>query len=292
MIFQTVDDVKNKFDRLFPQGVDVRHHYEQYRITPPYSFNDSVLPPYEFPKTGFNTLDYSAGITTRTWRVMSCPGTIVGFLDLPTTMACASISQPVSGYFTSIGYPPASYLIGNWVVAGAVAGTGLYWYIGDLAGVHYFFIPSGCVLTADVIPDFFDWPGNYVFAKHFFGTTQDNLGMVINSWDGSFRYGRLSSYSNSSADVSGGIVGIYVPSMLSDTRQNGVSSVASLRWDTYTSNHLNEPQFGLFSVPVMMRDELFSQNVAGNNLGQFDGYLLTPKNSASNFSPSYTLTAI
>ena len=103
MILQTVDDIKNKFDRIFPQGVDVRHHFEQWRNAPAYSYNDSVLPPYEFPQLGFNTQDYSVGYACDRWAVLTLPGTIVGMLELPTTLTCDSYSQPVSGYLLRQG---------------------------------------------------------------------------------------------------------------------------------------------------------------------------------------------
>jgi len=296
MIFQTVDDIKNKFERIFPQGVDVRHHFEQFRATPPYGYNDNVLPPYEsFGQYGFNTMDVSAGFYSVYMGVLSCPGTIVGMIDLPTTLTCSSASQPVSGYLLSNGIT-SGYYTGDWVSAGAVTDRGGFWYIGLIGGVHYFWIPSGFVLSADVIPDVFNYPGNYIWAKNFYGGWGGaggvNPGMVISSWDGSFRYGKIASFWDAPGERFTMVGTMYAPSILSDLRKNGVSPVVSLAKDTTSNINLNEPLSGLFSNYFPLRDEPFGLNVAVPYLCQFDGYLITPKNSASNFSPSYSLNTI
>jgi len=294
MIFQTVDDVKNKFDRIFPQGVEVRHHFEQWRNAPAYSYNDSVLPPYEFPQLGFNTQDYSFGYCCDRWAVLTLPGTIVGMLELPDTLTCDSYSQPVSGYLLRQGISSARS-VGPWVVAGVVVDAGLFWYIGLVGGVHYFFIPSGFSLSADVIPTVYNWPGNYIMAKHFygsFGTPSENLGMVINSWDGSYRYGRLTSFDDSVDPQTNYAIGLYSGGMFSDFIKSGTSPCANLTRDRLSSVVGSDPNFGLFSNVVHLRDEEFRVNVPNQSLTQFDGYLVTPKNTASNFSPSYTLNTI
>jgi len=291
MIFQTVDDVKNKFDRIFPQGVDVRHHFEQWRTTPPYSFNDNVLPPYEFPYA-LNTLAATSTFT-KYWGVLTFPGTIVGMLDLPTTLTCASISNPNSAYFISQGLT-SGYFVGDWVTAGAVTARGTYWYIGLINAVHYWIVPSGASLSANAIPTLYNWPGMYVWAKNFYGgwTTGESVGIAISKWDGSYRYGKVVSFSSSPGDTPGSSIGLYSSGPLSDLRRNGVSPCFSLSRDVITGVIQNDSVFGLSSVFVPLRNEPNQANVADNNICQFDGYLVTPKNTASNFSPSYTLNTI
>lgn len=290
MILQTVDDIKNKFDRIFPQGVDVRHHFEQWRLTPPYSYNDNVLPPYEYPY-GFNTLDVTSNFT-RFWGVLTFPGTIVGMSDLPTTLNCASISNPNAAYFSSQNLG-SGYYVGDWVTAGVVTPRGGYWYIGLINSVHYWIIPSGATLTASTIPTLFNWPGMYIWAKNFYGGWAiENVGIAVTRWDGSYRYGKIFSLYNSPGEPQPGSIGLYSAGPLSDLRKNGVSPCVSVSKDTATAQLDHQPYFGLFSACVPFRDETNAQNISVNDICQFDGYLVTPKNTASNFSPSYSLNTI
>jgi len=291
MIFQTIDDVKNKFERLFPQGVDVRHHFEQDRITPPYPYNDQVLPPYEFPTCGINTIDVSGGEWSTGSSVYCCAGTILGFLTAsrPTTLTCDSAVSSSYTYLRAQGFALAS-IVGPWITAGSFVGAGLNWRIGTTGGVDYIFIPDGLTFSADVIPSsVYSSSGIFVFSKWYLpGFVGDRFGIAINKWDGSFRYGTLASTQYGNIP---GVHGLFAYAPLSPILKNGVCFSGANR-DAISGVLYNEPLPSLYSCIVPDREELFEVGEMRNAYAQFDGYLITPKNSSSNFSPSYTLNTI
>lgn len=292
-----IDKIRKKFTPFIPGGFDIQPKFEQYNISRPYAFNDQVLPPYNWPNVGFNTINVIGNQYPALWSVYACPGTIVGFLtaNRPTTMSCVSAGGPTYQYLRNSGYAVAE-IVGAWVTAGSIAGAGLNWHIDTIDGVDYFFVPSGFNLSASTVPDVYDWPGNYIFARFYFQFVHGYLnGMAINKWDGSFRYGTISSsgfnVSNQDGNFTNYITALYVSSLLSPLNQNGVGQPSTVRdnrngWTTQDPL----PQFFCNVVPGRGEGDAASEPIRA--LGQFDGWLLVPESTKNLYQPTYTFNVL
>lgn len=284
-----------KYNDVVKSPYSVEDYFTQWRVTNYYPFNDSF--PFEFPKCGMNTIGVFTSVGLENLSVMCNTGNIIYFptSERPVTI---SVSFPSSNTnYVSLranGYS-AGELTGNLVTASSIASdTGKIFHIGVINSYDFFFIPSGMALTMSAIPSGLKNLGGtntYVWAKAIGYGDNSRVGMAINSWDGSYLHGTLSSpWSNYNGEGLKALVSLYCSGVCTVFTKNGVVAMSN-RW-CGGGDGTGDIREGLFSVVVPVLNNSTASPFPGNLLAQFNGYRITPNNRSGVVSGSLEINLI
>lgn len=273
-----LEKISGKYSGVLNFDYKIKHWFEQYRVCAPFSWNDNVMPPWLFPTCGINTI----GLFCNRWSIFNTPGNIVYFAtgDLPATITCVSAVGTAYSYLLRQGFT-AGQMVGVWYGGGALTDAGKIFRIGTINGQEYWFVPQGFSMTFSTIPALMAIPGNYVWAKALgYGATA-RLGMAINTWDGSYRHGVVTSASYMNLESIEPVLMPVFCYRMGDWRFNGALSPTSF-YDNSSSKFVGDMQsLQLFSVVLPYREYLSGDTYPSTSIAQFDGLLITPTDNSS-----------